>query len=206
MVLGLSQADGDFRLPDARPDAILLISGGSGITPVMSMLRTLCAEGHAGPIAFLHYAPDPERAIYREELERLAAEHPNFALVRSYTRAPGAGELDGHFSPRPPRRRPTPTSRDAETFACGPPALLDAVRGDLGGERPRAAAPRRELRAPQPARPPASRGEGTVRFAGSDVEVENSGAPLLEQAEAAGAQPGVRLPDGHLPHLHLPQD
>jgi ferredoxin-NADP reductase len=59
----------DFRLPPERPERILLISGGSGITPVISMLRTLCAEGHEGPIAFLHYAPDPELAIYRDELE-----------------------------------------------------------------------------------------------------------------------------------------
>ena len=128
MVLGLSQADGDFHLPDARPDSILLISGGSGITPVMSMLRTLCAEGHRGPITLIHYAPDPERAIYREELERLAAEHPNFNLIRSYTRAPGAGELDGHFSPAH-LPQADPGFAAAETFACGPPALLDAVRG-----------------------------------------------------------------------------
>ena len=87
MVVGLAQADGDFALPDARPERLLLISGGSGITPVMSMLRTLCAEGHSGPVSFLHYAPDPARAIYRDELERLAGEHPKVRLARSYTRA-----------------------------------------------------------------------------------------------------------------------
>src|SRR6185503_13004662 len=58
MVVALSQAQGEFRLPDRRPNRILLISAGSGITPVMSMLRTLCAEGHRGRITFLHDAPD----------------------------------------------------------------------------------------------------------------------------------------------------
>ena len=56
MVLRLRQAEGDFRLPDRRPDRILMISGGSGITPVISMLRTLCDEGHTGEVAFIHYA------------------------------------------------------------------------------------------------------------------------------------------------------
>src|SRR4029079_1662044 len=116
-VLRLSQAQGDFRLPDRRPDRILLISGGSGITPVMSMLRTLCAEGYRGPITFLHAAPDRERAIYREALDQLAAAHPNLRVTRSYTRAPGAGEADGRFS-APQLAAVEPFHADAETFAC----------------------------------------------------------------------------------------
>ncbi|MGH3912488.1 MAG: hypothetical protein ACRDTC_03610, partial [Pseudonocardiaceae bacterium] len=44
-VVRLSQAQGGFGLPDELPGHLLLISGGSGITPVMSMLRTLCEEG-----------------------------------------------------------------------------------------------------------------------------------------------------------------
>ena len=112
----------------------------------MSMLRTLCAEGHAGPITFLHYAPDPERAIYRDELERIAAAHPNVRLVRSYTRAPGAGEVDGHFS-LAQLAAVEPDYAQAETFACGPPALLDAVRETWAAAGLELAAARRELRA-----------------------------------------------------------
>jgi ferredoxin-NADP reductase len=41
LVVGLSQADGSFRLPARRPERLLLISAGSGITPVLSMLRTV---------------------------------------------------------------------------------------------------------------------------------------------------------------------
>ncbi len=192
MVLGLSQAEGDFQLPQPRPEAVLLIGGGSGITPLMAILRTLLAEGHGGPLALLHYAPDPARAIYREELERLAAEHPNFELIRSYTRAPGAGEADGHFSPG---HLPAadPRFAEAETFACGPPALLDAVRGAWADGREQrlhveSFVPPSFVAAGEP-------GEGEVRFAGSGVEVANSGASLLEQAEGAGLQPqyGCRM-------------
>jgi ferredoxin-NADP reductase len=192
MVLGLSQADGDFHLPGSRPDSVLLIGAGSGITPLMAILRTLCAEGHAGQIALIQYAPDPDRAIYRQELNRLAAENPNFKLSRSYTRAPGAGELDGHFSPAH-LPQAAPSFAAAETFACGPPALLDAVRGTWSnGLEHRLHV---ESFVPPSLLPAGEPGTGSIRFAGSDLEVRNSGASILEQAEQAGvpAQSGCRM-------------
>jgi ferredoxin-NADP reductase len=192
MVLGLSQADGDFHLPDPRPDSILLIGAGSGITPLMGILRTLCGEGHPGRVALIQYAPDPERTIYREELDRLAAESPSFNLIRSYTRAPGVGELDGHFSPAH-LPQADPSFDTAETFACGPPALLDAVRGTwANGLEQRLHV---ESFVPPGLLPVGEPGEGTIRFVGSGVEVRNSGAPVLVQAEEAGvpAQSGCRM-------------
>jgi ferredoxin-NADP reductase len=192
MVIGLSQADGDFHLPDSRPDSILLIGAGSGITPLMAILRTLCAEGHTGPIGLIQYAPDPDRTIYRQELDRLAAENPNFKLSRSYTQAPGAGELDGHFSPAH-LPQADPSFAAAETFACGPPALLDAVRGTwANGLEQRLHV---ESFVPPNLLPVGEPGTGSIRFAGSNLEVENSGASILEQAEQAGvpAQSGCRM-------------
>jgi ferredoxin-NADP reductase len=192
MILGLSQAEGDFVLPRPRPESILLIGGGSGLTPLMAILRSLFAEGYDRPVALLHYAPDPARAIYREELERLAAEHPDFTLVRSYTQAPGPGEVDGHFSPLH-LPQSDPCFAAAETFACGPPALLDAVRGTWSnGLEHRLHV---ESFVPPTFVPSGEPGEGAIRFAGSGVEVRNSGASLLEQAEEAGvpAEFGCRM-------------
>lgn len=77
MVVGLAGAGGDFTLPGPRPRRILFVSGGSGITPVMAMLRTLVAEGHRGEIAFVHYARTPAEACYRDEL---AARRPGRTL------------------------------------------------------------------------------------------------------------------------------
>ncbi len=192
MVLGLSPAEGDFHLPQPPPASILLIGGGSGITPLMAILRTLFARGCDLPVALLHYAPDPDRAIYRAELERLAARYPAFRLLRSYTRAPGAGELDGHFSPR---HLPRPAARfaEAETFACGPPQLLDAVREAWADGREQRL--HVESFVPPTLAPAGEPGEGTIRFADSGVEVPNSGASLLEQAEDAGlpARFGCRM-------------
>jgi len=192
MVLGLSAAEGDFRLPRRRPGSILLIGGGSGLTPLTGILRTLLAEGYDRPVALLHYAPDPERAIYREELAGLAARHPNFKLLRSYTQAPGVGEIDGHFSPTH-LPQADPCFAEAETFACGPPSLLDAVRGTwANGLEHRLHV---ESFLPPTFASVGEAGEGAIRFAESGVEVENSGGSLLEQAEAAGLQPayGCRM-------------
>jgi ferredoxin-NADP reductase len=192
LVLGLTPAQGDFLLPTPRPESVLLIGGGSGITPLMSILRTLLAEGYERPVALLHYAPDPTAAIYGDELELLSARHDTFTLLRSYTRAPGRGELDGHFSPLH-LPQADPCFAEAETFACGPPALLDAVRGTwANGLEHRLHV---ESFVPPTFVPAGEAGEGTIRFADAGVEVENSGAPLLQQAEAAGLQPvfGCRM-------------
>jgi ferredoxin-NADP reductase len=193
MMLDLEQADGDFHLPDERPERILLISGGSGITPVMSMLRTLCAEGHRGPVTFLHFAPDPKRAIYRDELERIAASCPNVRLVRSYTRAPGAGEADGRFGPAQ-LVQCEPDYARAESFACGPPALLDAVRETWTAEGLESRL-HVESFVPATLAPPSGVGEGSIHFADSDVRIDNSGSSLLEQAEGVGLTPdtGCRM-------------
>jgi len=72
LMLHLSQAQGEFTLPAQLPDRLLMISGGSGITPLMSMLRTLVDRGYDGRITFLHYTQGPETAIFRDELRVLA--------------------------------------------------------------------------------------------------------------------------------------
>lgn len=107
-IVTLSPPTGDFVLPDALPRRILFLSGGSGITPVMSMFRTLRARGYDGELTFLHYARTPADVIYAEELARMGAEiHTGF------------------FSPDHVR------DRTIDTFACGPEPFLDAVRAAI---------------------------------------------------------------------------
>ena len=72
MVVGLDSVGGDFTLPGSPVDRMLFVSGGSGITPVMSMLRTLRAQRYVGEIAFIHYARSAEQACYRDELADIA--------------------------------------------------------------------------------------------------------------------------------------
>jgi ferredoxin-NADP reductase len=199
-VVGLSQAQGDFALPAQRPRQLLLISGGSGITPAMAMLRTLCDEGHDGPVAFLHYAPAEEDVAYAADLRALAAAHPNVTLLRGFTRAGGShvGELPGRFGPEHVAAAGIDPA-SAETFVCGPTALVEAVHGlwAADGNEERLHVERFAPPAPAAAVPGAAEAPptGAIRFARSNAAAANSGATLLDQAEAAGLTPqsGCRM-------------
>jgi ferredoxin-NADP reductase len=191
MVLGLSPAQGDFTLPVTRPERVLLVSGGSGITPVLSMVRTLCDEGHTGAVTFVHYALTAVDHVYRDELDAIAAEHPNVRVVRIYTDAPGTGDLDGFFSPAQ-LEAIEPAWRDAETFVCGPAPLMDAVRAHFAGA---GLADRYHDEAFTLTTLVAESTGGTVTFARSGAAVTDDGRPLLLQAEGVGLTPesGCRM-------------
>ena len=180
MVVGLAGVGGDFVLPAVRPRRILLISGGSGITPVMSMLRTLRSEGHRGQVAFVHYARSRAEACYYEEL----AATPGVRVLHGFTREPDAGDLAGHFSPdHLEAAMPAPDA----VYVCGPPALVAAVHRHC-----RSAVSESFV----PAVPSSTdSGGGSVSFADSAVTVTADGRPLLELAESAGLQPafGCRM-------------
>lgn len=125
-VMRLSQPQGEFTLPAKRPSRILLISAGSGITPVLSMLRTLCDTGYSGDVTFLHYASSVDAQLYRDTLRKLGADYPNVRIVRAYTRG-DHGELKGRFSKKQ-LARAVPDYADAQTYLCGPAGLIEAVQ------------------------------------------------------------------------------
>ena len=193
MVFGLSQAEGVFALPEQRPERVLLISGGSGITPVMSMLRTLCDEGHQGRITFLHYTNAARDMIYAAELADIAIRYPNVQLVRAFAQADQGGEMQGLFS-REQLLRAAPDYAQAQTFLCGPPGMMQAVQKLFAGEGLSERLHLEHFGAAPIALNPAN-AQGEVRFARSERLAVNSGATLLDQAEAAGLKPesGCRL-------------
>jgi ferredoxin-NADP reductase len=191
LVVALSQADGTFRLPDERPQQLLLISGGSGITPVLSMLRTLIDEGHRGEVVFLHYARSEADVPHLDELRELAARHDNVRLVLAYTREAG-GELSGHFTAEHLATVAPWYAEGAAAYLCGPAALLAAVREQYATIGRPDALHVEEFTLPGRA-PADGDATGSVRFGATTVE--NSGATLLEQAESAGLSPeyGCRM-------------
>jgi ferredoxin-NADP reductase len=191
MIVGLSQADGDFMLPDPRPERVLLISGGSGITPVLAMLRTLCDEGFTGEMGFLNYARSRQLALYGAELDRLAERHPNLRVARGFTRGGGL-PLSGRFC-REHLRAVISEHAGAATFVCGPPALIDSVRAVWAEDG--LAQPAVETFTPPAITFHTEGAEGVVSFAASGRHAANSGLPLLEQAEDAGLAPdhGCRM-------------
>ena len=191
MIVGLSQAAGEFVLPDPRPERVLLISGGSGITPVMAMLRTLCDEGFAGEIGFLNYARSRELALYQTELDELVDRAQRLRVIRGFTRARTAS-LSGRFC-REHLESVISDHRDAGAFVCGPPALIESVRAMWAQDG--LAEPLVETFTPSALTFDTGVPEGLVRFARSRREIANSGLVLLEQAEDAGLTPehGCRM-------------
>ena len=184
MVVGLPGVGGDFVLPTQRPRRILFVSGGSGITPVMAMLRTLVAEGHTqapgNEIAFVHYAPSAAEACYRDELARM----PGIRVLHGYTRS-DAGDLVGRFGAQHlAAAMPAPDV----VFACGPATLVEAVREHCENVHA-------ESFVPPVFEPPANPSGGRITFSDSEVDVVDDGRPLLEQAESAGLTPqnGCRM-------------
>jgi ferredoxin-NADP reductase len=179
----LSQAQGEFVLPDRVPEHVLFISGGSGITPVMSMLRSLQRRTHRGRVTFIHYARSPEHQIFAAELDEIRRSGHGIDL---YLLHPQLG--DPNLSPAFLERL-VPGYRDLPTWTCGPAPLIEAVRAAYDGSE--------ALRVEyfQPPRVSTSSSGGAVAFAWSGHEAPNSGATLLEQAEAAGLRPefGCRM-------------
>lgn len=115
----------------------LFLSAGSGITPLMSMTRTLADLGRSADVVFVHSARTPADIIFRKELETLESLHPWFRVVHvvagtgdeaGWGALPGqlTGLLDG-----PALTGAVPDLAEREVFVCGPPPYMDAVRTSL---------------------------------------------------------------------------
>lgn len=181
----LSQAEGEFVLPDRVPENILFITGGSGITPAMSMLRSLMLRTHRGRVTFLHYARSAEHQIFAEELEqiRLAGYGVDVHLVHP--------ERGGRNFSALELERIVPGFHDVDTWLCGPAGLVEAVRSAYETDGPN---DRLRVEYFQPPRSSGTAG-GQITFDRSGVSADNDGASILEQAEAAGLTPifGCRM-------------
>jgi ferredoxin-NADP reductase len=186
-IVFLSDVEGQFVLPDPRPHRILFISAGSGITPIMAMLRSLEREDRLADVVHLHSAPTPDDVIFGRTLRELEQRNEGLRLHEQHTRS-GPGRI-------------TPAAldelcadwRERETFLCGPAEMLDdfeprwqeeGIEGRLHMERFQ----------------PIIGGDGTgpgeggsIRFLESDAEAESDGSqPIL----VAGEEAGVELPFG----------
>lgn len=197
-ILHLSQAQGEFTLVEspATPtiSRLLFITGGSGITPAMSMVRTLLRDGydgHAGRrVTFLHFARSPEDQIFADELARIAAADNGVEVHLRY-----GDQLFNEFE----LRRLVPDYKETDTWLCGPPGLVELVTAAYDGS----SRLRMEFFKPAVARAAVSTGsttersavEGEVSFTRSGTTTAATGASLLEQAEELGLKPefGCRM-------------
>lgn len=121
LVVTLAPPDGDFVLPSPLPTRILLLSAGSGITPVMAMLRTLTRRSARTEIAFVHVTRDDAQTMFGDELRAIAARMPALALhVHASARA---GRFDAATL-----ARLVPDWAERPTWLCGPASFMATFR------------------------------------------------------------------------------
>lgn len=194
--IGIGPPAGDFvvnenggELEAAR--RLLLVAGGSGITPVMAIVRDLDTRGARHDVVVVHAARCDADAIFGRELAELATTVPGLRLVAH--RSSAHRRLDAATL-----ARVVPDLARREVFVCGPPGLLDLVtevataagvpvhhERFVAGPPATHRAPTNDNAAPAPV---------TIRLRARTVTVSGTG-PLLGELERAGERPphGCRM-------------
>ena len=189
---------GTFVLPRQPPPRLLFLSAGSGITPLMSMARTLHDLGADTDVLFVHSARSARDLIFVDELSAMAR-RPGFRAVSVVEQAPWDG-FQGRLSPEL-LRLVAPDIDDRDIYCCGPAPYMAAVRAMLdtaGFDRARYHEESFDFAAggaePGPeaiSKPPAGEQTYEIRFTrlGRSI-VCPAGTTVLAAARAAG----VRMP------------
>lgn len=181
----LGEVEGTFCLPERVPERILLISAGSGVTPVLGLLRQLDRATAVRDVVHVSCIRADRDFAFGAQLRALAARRPGYRLHL-------------HRSAEHGRITPAgigalcPDWRERATFASGPGPLLDALEAhwDAAGVAQQLAVERFQPLIGAGVAPGAG---GTVRFRLSGVDADCAGdTPML----AAGLAAGARLPHG----------
>jgi len=131
-LLEISAPSGNFFFTGKEADGIVLIAGGVGITPMMSVLRSLTDRSYPHDIHLIYAARTPTDLIFREECAYLARRHPNVTILSIVASAEGgdwtgpvgfitADFIAGCVDDVAKRR----------VHLCGPPPMMDAVKAAL---------------------------------------------------------------------------
>jgi ferredoxin-NADP reductase len=183
-IVRLGGVEGDFILPEPRPEKMLFISAGSGVTPIMSMLRALDQEDSLDDLVLVHSAQTESDVIFGQALNDLNECSDGFELHLQLTKEMG-------------RRKPEdleeicPDWRERETFLSGPSDMLDAMSEYWESEGD---SDRLYMERFQPKVGLLEEGEGgEISFLASDTKTEtDGGTPIL----VAGEECGLDLPYG----------
>lgn len=121
-VVFLAPPQGDFVLPPG-PRPLLMLTAGSGITPVMSMIRTLIPRRRDADVLLIHSSRTPQSTLFRDELAELADTYPGLHVVHRYTSLEGRLNFDSPAQ----LEQVCPDWRSRKAFVCGPTEMLDAA-------------------------------------------------------------------------------
>ena len=185
-VVELTQAAGEFCLPAVTPERLLFIAGGSGVTPILSILNELAGRGEYVDAIVVVYARRRADLIGYEALGALERAVDGLRFIPRLDDDPrrGAGYREAEL------KALVPDLHARQTFLCGPPGLMEAVRATWTAEglmeRLRSEAFVASLRTIVSH----DRGSVAVTLGRSRREVTLSAeTPLLDALEAAGERP-----------------
>ncbi|MFC3552279.1 ferredoxin reductase [Lysobacter cavernae] len=188
-VLELDAAFGDMTLPASPHGRWLFLAAGSGITPLMAMVRQLAAQGMPVPLTLVYWTRTRAERCFADELRALAAKHADFTVHFVLTREPAtlADEGEGRID----AMRLSACVPDLDTrqvFACGPGGFVDQARALAA---PQARSFHAEAFTPPP-RLIGDTGTAQVTLAASGRTLTlPRGASLLAALEAAGLKPAA---------------
>jgi stearoyl-CoA 9-desaturase NADPH oxidoreductase len=185
-IVSLSKIEGAFVLSDPPPAKLLFISAGSGVTPIMSMLRHLDHYDQLNDAVLLHSARRTDEVIFGDDLRDLAQRCEGFHLHEQLTRE------HGRMGPQDLDRL-CPDWREREVYISGPNDMLDAFTEHIDRE---ADCDRLHMERFQPKLGLGENGSGeggAIKFLASDCEAKSDGkTPIL----VAGEEKGLDLPYG----------
>jgi stearoyl-CoA 9-desaturase NADPH oxidoreductase len=179
-IVSLSKIEGDFVLSEPPPAKLLFISAGSGVTPIMSMLRHLDHYDQLNDAVQLHSARRGDEVIFGDDLRAIANKREGFRLHEQVT-----GE-HGRIGPKDLDRL-CPDWREREVYISGPGDMLDAFTEHFERE---ADCERLHMERFQPKLGLGEHGAGEggpIRFLASDRQAQSDGkTPILVAGEAQG--------------------
>ena len=185
-IVSLSNIEGEFVLTDPPPRKLLFISAGSGVTPIMSMLRHLDHYDQLTDAVLLHSARHTDDVIFGDELRGLAEARNGFRLHEQLTGAYGRMGPDD-------LEALCPDWREREVYLSGPGEMLDAFTAHV---EQHADCDRLHMERFQPKLGLGENGAGeggAIRFLASDCEAASDGkTPII----VAGEGKGLDLPFG----------
>ncbi|MFN7980520.1 MAG: iron-sulfur cluster-binding domain-containing protein [Vicinamibacterales bacterium] len=131
-ILTVKAPNGHFTYPSGDDRPLVLLAGGVGITPLVSMLRYAVHSEPSRPVTLIYSAHTHRSLAFYDELVALERRHPQVRVVFAVTRdgSPGPafypGRVDGLFL-----QTMVPSIRHAITLMCGPAAMLESLRAEL---------------------------------------------------------------------------
>lgn len=190
-VLELGPAFGDMTLPEPPEGRWLFLAAGSGITPLMAMIRAQAIAGMPVPIALMYWARTRDEHCFVDELRALAARYPDFHLELVLTRDDASPDVRHGRIDAALLSTCVPDLHRRRVFACGPDGFVAAARV-LTADR--ALAFRAEAFTPPPpiAAEEADSGDVVITLtrSGRTLDVPR-GVSLLTALEAAGLKPAA---------------